>query len=216
MESTIETTVHLPRKERERQARRQEIIAAARQVFAAKGFENAKLEEIAELAEYGKGTLYNYFENKEALFLATFEDSFDRYQSRVIAASESTDGFIARLQAYLRAAVAYFNENRSFYNILVVERSKLTGRLSDDIKEAMLQKGKEQTAHLARLLQEGVDAGVLRPLDPEVMANALLGLLRTFMFCALVERGQEIKSELADTTLDLFLHGVAKPTGPAP
>ncbi len=209
----MEPVPSLSRKEREKLMRRQEIINAARQVFATRGFEHATLDEIAELAEFGKGTLYNYFENKETLFLSTFEDSFDRYQSAVIAATDAVEGCLEKLRAYVRAAVDYFNENRNFYNILIAERSKITGQLSNDIKEAILQKGEEQTAYLAGLLSEGVAAGVLRPVDAETMANALLGLLRTFLFCALVECRQPVSKDLTETILDLFLHGVAVKSG---
>lgn len=65
----------LSRRERERQRRRQAMLNAARAVFAEKGYTDATLDEIAERAEFGKGTLYNYFEGgKEALLFAVFEE----------------------------------------------------------------------------------------------------------------------------------------------
>jgi len=68
---------HLPRKEREKLLRRREIIEAAKRVFAEKGYRNATLEEIAAAAEFGKGTIYNYFECKEELFIAIMDGTFD-------------------------------------------------------------------------------------------------------------------------------------------
>jgi AcrR family transcriptional regulator len=62
------------RKEREKQNRRCDIIKAARIVFARRGFNEATLDEIADVAEYGKGTLYNYFQSKEELFDAVIDD----------------------------------------------------------------------------------------------------------------------------------------------
>lgn len=70
---------NLSRKERERILRRTEILSAAMDVFSEKGFSRATLEEIAERAEFGKGTLYNYFANKEELFEAVIADVFDRF-----------------------------------------------------------------------------------------------------------------------------------------
>jgi AcrR family transcriptional regulator len=55
------------RKQREKERRRQEIIAAAREIFSAKGFNSATMEEIASKAELSPGTLYLYFKNKEEL-----------------------------------------------------------------------------------------------------------------------------------------------------
>jgi AcrR family transcriptional regulator len=68
-------TAQTTRKLREKQQRRQDIIAAACEVFASRGFTDATLEEIAEKAEFGKGTIYNYFENKEALLSAVIVES---------------------------------------------------------------------------------------------------------------------------------------------
>lgn len=52
------------------------MIAAARTMFARIGYAQTKLEDVADLAEFGKGTLYNYFPNKEALFASVLEDTF--------------------------------------------------------------------------------------------------------------------------------------------
>ena len=55
------------RKQREKEQRREDIIAAARKVFSAKGFNSATMEEISSVAELSPGTLYLYFKNKEEL-----------------------------------------------------------------------------------------------------------------------------------------------------
>ena len=66
----------LSRRERERIQRRNEMISAARSIFARIGYAQTTLEEVAELAEFGKGTIYNYFPNKEALFASVLEETF--------------------------------------------------------------------------------------------------------------------------------------------
>ncbi len=63
----------LCRKERERLARQQDILTAARELFLRQGYHETTLEEIARHAEFGKGTIYNYFDSKEDLFLAIFD-----------------------------------------------------------------------------------------------------------------------------------------------
>jgi AcrR family transcriptional regulator len=56
------------RKDKERLARKNEIITAAERVFIQKGFDNSTMEDIAKEAEFTKKTLYSYFESKEALY----------------------------------------------------------------------------------------------------------------------------------------------------
>lgn len=92
----------LTRKERERLTRRNEIIDAARHVFSLRGFADATLEEIAERAEFGKGTLYNYFQNKEELFEAVIDTSYERLLE--IAQEETQNESLDLQTAYLQTA----------------------------------------------------------------------------------------------------------------
>src|SRR3954463_3713807 len=64
-----------PRWRRRKEERRPEILAAALAVFAARGFTAARLDEVAAKAGVTKGTLYLYFQNKEALFKALIHES---------------------------------------------------------------------------------------------------------------------------------------------
>jgi AcrR family transcriptional regulator len=66
----------LSRRDRERLTRRSEMLSAAQEVIAEKGYGEATLEEIASRAEYGKGTLYNYFPGgKQEILLSIFEST---------------------------------------------------------------------------------------------------------------------------------------------
>jgi len=58
------------RKAREKEQRRHEIIMTAMDFFISKGFNNTTMEEIAYKASLSKGTLYNYFDSKDDLYLA--------------------------------------------------------------------------------------------------------------------------------------------------
>jgi len=58
------------RKERERLQRQNLIIDAAQKVFMTKGFEHATMDDVAEAAEFSKGTLYTYFQSKNELCLS--------------------------------------------------------------------------------------------------------------------------------------------------
>ena len=58
------------RKEREKEQKQNDIIDAAEKVIFSKGLEAATMDEIAEVAEFSKGTIYIYFKNKEDLYFA--------------------------------------------------------------------------------------------------------------------------------------------------
>ncbi|MFC1485941.1 TetR/AcrR family transcriptional regulator, partial [Candidatus Latescibacterota bacterium] len=69
----------LTRREREKAQHRREIMEAAISVFAEKGFFAATLEEIAQKAEFSKGALYLYFQNKEDLLNTILQEMTDEW-----------------------------------------------------------------------------------------------------------------------------------------
>ena len=118
----------IPRRERERLLRRQEILQAARVVFARKGFSAAKLEDVAERAEFGKGTLYNYFTNKEALFHSVLEDAF---QQIIRIANESLHAdvpFSEKIETFVRGQLNYFFRNPESLYLMMRESHHLQER----------------------------------------------------------------------------------------
>ena len=63
-----------PRWERRKGARPSELLAAALNLFVEKGFAATRLDDVAARAGVSKGTLYLYFDNKEALFKAVVQE----------------------------------------------------------------------------------------------------------------------------------------------
>ena len=117
---------YMSRKERERRFKRQEIINAAREVFAQRGFVSATLDEIADRAEYGKGTLYNYFQNKEELFATVIADSFDEFVQ--IAAHACSDDALTLKESYTalaRTLLRHLFGNIGIYCLLMRELHKV-------------------------------------------------------------------------------------------
>lgn len=111
------------RRQRERERRRNEIIDAADRVFAARGYSDATMDAIAVEAELSKGTLYLYFENKEALFLANASRmaSVVRDAFRTILADAGRSGidcFRAMLEAYARVVDQHPEKFRALVGFL--------------------------------------------------------------------------------------------------
>ena len=67
----------ISRKERETQLRRQIILEAAEKMFLSKGYEETTMDEIANEAEFSKGTVYKYFVSKDELYIAIGSKAYD-------------------------------------------------------------------------------------------------------------------------------------------
>lgn len=99
------------RRQRERIQRRQEILEAAEEVFQAKGFAAATMEEVANAAEVSKGTLYLYFRSKDALLgeiLGTYvSDAGERMRQCLIQARSGFDALGRLAREMYRFATAH-------------------------------------------------------------------------------------------------------------
>lgn len=71
------------RRERRKAATREQIISAGRSFFSEKGLYEASVEEITDRAGIAKGTLYQYYDGKEALILAVVSSGFDQLRARI-------------------------------------------------------------------------------------------------------------------------------------
>jgi len=67
----------ISRKQRETELRKQIILEAAEKLFLSNGYENTTMDDIANDAEFSKGTLYNYFKSKEELYLAISTKAYE-------------------------------------------------------------------------------------------------------------------------------------------
>jgi TetR/AcrR family transcriptional regulator len=94
------------RKEREREQRRSAIVDAAEKVFFLKGVDTATMDEIADVAELSKGTLYLYFKSKTELYLAVCEKGMYLMLDQFRAAYETPASGREKLR---NIGLAYFN-----------------------------------------------------------------------------------------------------------
>src|SRR5260370_21117643 len=119
------------RKERERMARRETILAAAAQVFAAHGVERATVEMVARQAEVAVGTIYLYFFSRDDLFLSLMAERIGKLRERYLEIHARGLKPIDELRAIGGVYFDYLRESRGlFLAQLSVTFSKLSLRLS--------------------------------------------------------------------------------------
>ena len=111
----------LPRREREKLTQRQEMLAAALDLFSEKGYHNVSMHEIAEKAEFAIGTLYKFFKNKEDLYKALILEQSDKFHEALTKAIEEPDDEIEKLRNYVRAKGELFRANVSMIRLYFAE-----------------------------------------------------------------------------------------------
>jgi AcrR family transcriptional regulator len=186
-------TPHAPaaeRRSRERSARRKAMIGAAIAVFGEKGFQEATMDEIAERAGFGKGTFYNYFDDKQALLAAAFEEAYDGLVALVVDYFDEARGAVpARpvrdvFHGFIAHLTAYFAEHHSVFVVMMKEAHRLAfDPAASHVAFLGLQRDRVAAA-IERPLQEAMDRGELRSLPARTVAHLLMGNVQAFLMTA--------------------------------
>ena len=186
----------MPRAERMRQ-----MIEVAEQVFSARGYAAASMDEIAELVGVSKPMLYEYFNSKEGLLLACIRES--RAVLREVT-EQATVGAADAEDALRRGLLAFFvfiRERRQAWSLLRHEMVLIGTTAADEVEETRRQ----QTDLIAALMSGHFDNG--DDLRAEAAAEFVVGACeRLAIWC---ERHDEVSPELAtEYAMDVLWSGL--------
>lgn len=180
------------------------ILDAAERVFTDAGFELAKMEDIARAAGVAKGTLYNYFPSKEAIFSALAE----RGRSRLL---EAVDPAIARApvearpRAFVQGLLEYIEQGARMALVYM----HATGLSMNSALDPSAPEGRQSlTARLRESLRPSYEAGRLRT---DLSLDCLTVLLGGMIGAAVqdfLERGEQSGlTDMTDSILAVFFDG---------
>ena len=155
---------------RRKDARPQEILEAALAVFAEKGFAAAKLEEIAARAGVTKGTIYLYFESKEAMFKALVQERIGGRLADFRDLAKAHDGSVATLLAQLLRGIGQFLATSDFVvlpKIVIAEAGNFPD-LARMYREEVVERGIQL---LGQVIAQGQERGEFKTLPVEHAAR---------------------------------------------
>jgi len=202
-----------PRWRRRKNARPEEIISAALEVFADRGFAATKLEDVARRAGVTKGTIYLYFENKEALFKALIRQTIVPVLAQGEELAKSFTGSARELFERLVREYWRLVGETSLVGIpqLMMAEANNFPELARFYYEEVVTRGHRL---MAGVLERGIRAGEFRPVNVAVatklaMAPVMHAVIARKAFSACMPEGFDVGKYL-DTHIDLYLHGISK------
>lgn len=162
-------------------AKRQQILDGARRVFMSLGFDGASMGDIARAAGVSKGTLYVYFDSKEALFSALVAEERQLakrdYDFALDAASEDVAG---ELKRYGRSFIGYVTRRE---NVAAVRTVMGIAERFPNVGHAFYEDGpKRGLSHLRAFIEGQAAAGRLAVADPTMAAEQLRALFYAGIF----------------------------------
>ena len=200
-----------PKWRRRKDARPGEIVAAALEVFAEKGFAAARLDDIAARAGVSKGALYLYFETKQDLFEAVVRDAISPNIAAVEAAAQAMDLPFAQVSRMLLARAADVMSTSAIGPVakMVIAESRNFPDLARIWHDAVVSR---VLAVITGLIARAQARGEIRPGDPRFHALALIGplLMGVLWREVLVPVGAEPLdlTALARQHIETALHGL--------
>ena len=189
----------------EQAARKERVLEAAARLFSERRFDEVSMEEIAQRAEVGKGTLYTYFADKEELYFAVVFDGIKRLNESLQTGATGPDDPEERLRHMVYCIVSFFSQNRYFFRLMSIE----DGRSEDgkgDSRRRWHEERRVQLEAIETVLRNGQRAGVFRISHPAIEAHILRDMVRTVMVNT---RDLELTvAEIVDIILRVFLTGI--------
>jgi AcrR family transcriptional regulator len=185
--------------------KRERILEAAQVVFARKGYFQAKVEEIAELAEVGKGTVYEYFPSKQELYKEMFKSIIDRYTQVVMADLEEAT-VEARIRYWIEMHLRYMLDNRQH----TPQNFGDMGGIDEELLTWMHNMHKEGIKRMKVMFEKGIAQGELKEIDPELVANLFAGLLKGITVPLMMENTCDEPQKVAAEVADVLLKGLLR------
>jgi AcrR family transcriptional regulator len=186
--------------------KRDKILRVAETLVSARRFHEITLDEVAQQAAVGKGTIYRYFEDKEDLFLQVALSGFDELCQVVESGCDDGVPFERQLVHICERISEFFERRRPWFQLIQSEAARMRHG-SGELRQRWLARRRRLVAAVAQVLARGVDHGAVRDdIPPAMLAHVLLGLLRTRVM-DLVE-SPELPDDHA-LLVGLFLRGCA-------
>ncbi len=197
-EEELKQQVKLSTKER--------ILNAAMIVFAEKGFHLTTVDEIAEAAGVGKGTLYRYFANKETLFSELIRLRLEELEQSAQAILDGQDDVLTMITKYVRIYFEFFDRHQSLYRLIVQERLDV----GKQVQDVYFKKVMRSIPLLKRKIYEASQRGVLKDVDFQTVFYGVMGFIHGVIQKWLARDCSYSLMDELPTVMEVLFHGFVK------
>jgi AcrR family transcriptional regulator len=195
----------------DKQEKTAKILEASVRVFAEKGWRKTKIADIAEAADIGKGTIYEYFRSKDELFAASFQYFMAEAETIIARRLAQIRDPLERLETYISAWAEILDSKNVDYMEIVLDfwaegiRSK--GRSSSlDLMKFYY----DNRTFIEHLLEECMTAGRIKPVDTKIAASIIIGGLDGLMIQWIMDKNVFSTKKAVDSFASLVIDGLKR------
>jgi AcrR family transcriptional regulator len=191
--------------------RRNQILEAAMAVFARQGFEQARMDDIAQEVGLSKGALYLYFKSKDAIISAILQFFFSRAMKKLQGFLES-EGPPSVREQLLRLNQYYVGEMKWMVSMLPISlQFYAVAARQKAVRQSLKRYFKDYREVLTALVQRGIDRGEFRQTQAEEVAIAVTALYEGLALLWMVDPDATTWEQTGERSLLLLLDGLAVP-----
>lgn len=190
----------------QQEERREEIVGAALELIAEKGFQKTSMREIAVLANMGKSSLYDFFKTKDEIVVYAVEKKIEETMQTVnkIIADESSPE--QRLRKIMQNHLFVPKQYKTVLMWLQTESEYLEQSYRNRLKEARYA----YQDKIKSVIENGVTAGIFIETDTDLLARLLINSMLSIVYTS---RPSASLEKMLNETMHIFLHGVLKEGG---
>lgn len=187
---------------------RESLLRAGEATFSERGYHVASVSEICQRAGLANGTFYRYFDNKEEIFVALVERLQVEMRQRIERVTDGVGGSRDTLIRAYRDVLAYVEEHSALY---------LVGRGAEAMQMGIHRHFRANLAEaLQQIIQIGIQTGELRPIDPQVAAYAVLGIIEFTVMRYILWEPDALSESVLQTLDAMILRGFDSGAAPSP
>ena len=187
--------------------KRKLIMEAGLKIFSQKGFHKTKIEEIAQEAGIGKGTVYEYFAGKEQLFREILEEGLNYFDALLRDQISQGDNTKEKLEILIRLSLVLWQRYRPLARSVLSEITQF----DECFRTYLLEKHTRWLHYIEIILEEGIKRGEIREINSVLFARLFYGgigyLVNPYDDVSL---SAQMITELATQTVDYYLQGVTR------
>ena len=159
------------------QMRQKQILDVATEVFSENGYSRTDIDEIANLAGLGKGTVYRYFKSKKNLFLSVVDRGIGNLKDLVLEAMAKEKEPLDKVKKAIETYLQFFGEHSNLIGILIHEQSEFQKR----IQKRYFAHYYEHINKMEEVFRQGIAKGQIKKIHVRetvgILTNMLNGLI---------------------------------------
>jgi len=196
----------------DRKEKRRQIAQAAIEIFGEQGFERTRIEDVAVKAGVGKGTIYEYFRDKETLLKGAFEVLIEGMMGDVSLTPDTEMSAVETLKqmsALMIQAMQDIGDAYKFFLEYMLHKSRSTDEY--DLLGPMLE---DFRGFISAVIEQGIEKGEFRSgIDAYSYASAILAWYDGAIFHWIILPGTIGLDGMGDRFMDMILNGLLPPDG---